>query len=132
MTDDPGGSHYAGAAEAEAECGSKPVVTIPATVLPGNFAGVKWNSCCHQHRAALDAAGIPWRADGDAGSQWIPVSERLPPPGIDVLVSVDGWLDIGYVAVEDYELGWHWELRESLEDDSKVTHWIPAPEGPVS
>ena len=46
-------------AEREAMDSNGPVV-VPATVLPGNFAGVKWNSCCRRYRKALDKAGIKW------------------------------------------------------------------------
>ena len=128
MTDYPDGSHYAVAAEAE--CGSKPVVTIPSTVLPGNFAGVRWNSCCFQHRTALDAAGIPWRADGDAGSQWIPVSERMPEEDVRVLVSSSG----RYFVAECFR-GDFWETHNSgiaMVDRcvTGVTHWMPLPEPP--
>lgn len=40
-------------------------VEVPATVTAGNFAQIKWNSCCRQHRKALDKAGIKWKASSD-------------------------------------------------------------------
>lgn len=43
-------------------------LVVPATVVPGNFAGVRWNSCCRQYRNVLDKAGIKW------------VSEAAPEP----------------------------------------------------
>jgi hypothetical protein len=65
---------------------------------------------------------------GECGG-WITVSERLPPPGIEVLVAVkDLGMDIGYVAVEDHELGWHWEFNASF--DGHATHWMPLPSCP--
>lgn len=42
-------------------------VALPPTVLPGNFAGIRWNQCCRQHRHALDAAGIAWQPQGEDG-----------------------------------------------------------------
>lgn len=39
---------------------NKPVA-VPRTIgTPGNFAQIKWNSCCFQHRAALNSAGVVW------------------------------------------------------------------------
>jgi hypothetical protein len=38
-------------------------LVVPALTLAGNFAGIRWNSCCRQHRAALNAAGIEWAED---------------------------------------------------------------------
>ena len=38
-------------------------LVVPALTLAGNFAGIRWNSCCRQHRAALNAAGIEWVED---------------------------------------------------------------------
>jgi len=43
--------------------GSHGAVIVPGQILPGNFAGIKWNQCCRQHRDALDKAGIAWEAD---------------------------------------------------------------------
>ena len=36
------------------------VVVVPQTVTAGNFAGIRWNSCCRQHRMAMDNAGVRW------------------------------------------------------------------------
>jgi hypothetical protein len=41
---------------------AEPVV-VPSTAMPGNFAGIKWNSCCFQHRKALDKAGVKWTTE---------------------------------------------------------------------
>jgi hypothetical protein len=36
------------------------VVVVPQTVTAGNFAGIRWTSCCRQHRMAMDSAGVRW------------------------------------------------------------------------
>lgn len=42
--------------------GTQEAVLVPAVFpTPGNFAQIKWNSCCRQHRAALFNAGLKWR-----------------------------------------------------------------------
>jgi hypothetical protein len=46
-----------------ASLGSRGAVIVPGQILPGNFAGIKWNQCCRQHRDALNKAGIAWEAD---------------------------------------------------------------------
>ena len=65
-----------------------------------------------------------------AMSQWIPVSERLPEDGVDVLVSwgtPEGELLIAH---------WRADEREWFDDEGKrvpavgVTHWMPLPEPP--
>lgn len=76
---------------------------------------------------------------------WILCSERLPEPGVDVLVSngskilmasridinsfllpVSGWIPSGITgSPEDYE----WDFWTS-EGQVKITHWMPLPELP--
>jgi hypothetical protein len=59
--------------------------------------------------------------------QWIPVSERLPEPSMDILV-VD---KDGFVTEANYSL----ELQEFITDDGHairdVTHWMPLPSPPT-
>ena len=55
---------HGGAEPSPASAGSHGIpLVVPALTLAGNFAGIKWNSCCRQHRAALNAAGIKWVED---------------------------------------------------------------------
>jgi hypothetical protein len=58
---------------------------------------------------------------------WIPVTERLPEDGVDVLIANKKNGTIG--------IGWYWEDKLVFIGDNNVhgagiTHWIPLPEGP--
>lgn len=60
------------------------------------------------------------------GSQWIPVSERMPDDGDKVLCRwEDGWMYVGYW------LGGEWmNSVHSRMNMQNVTHWMPLPEAP--
>ncbi len=56
---------------------------------------------------------------------WIPVEERLPGKGNDVLVTYDtGAQGVDFI---DSDGDWFWEDRE---EGIEVTHWMPMPEAP--
>jgi hypothetical protein len=61
---------------------------------------------------------------------WIPVTERLPPVGVEVCVVGESDYDIGYIAVEDHAIGWFWECRLYASDF--VTHWMALPAPPTT
>jgi len=70
---------------------------------------------------------------------WINANERVPEPGIPVLV-VDAWGNMAVAYVKRYEMSdgdWlhYWKLCVTgghAEDDDcdNVTHWHPLPEPP--
>jgi hypothetical protein len=67
------------------------------------------------------------------GRRWIPVSERLPEPGQQVLAAIPPrvWNEENQAIIEtlDYEQ----ESFYSWKDDEwqkRVTHWMPLPEPP--
>lgn len=65
--------------------------------------------------------------------RWIPVTERLPEPYVDVLLIVNGKVDnVTLIDAEeigsfDKSEGWILEMWPEWEDP-KVTHWMPLPE----
>lgn len=55
--------------------------------------------------------------------QWIPVTERLPQKGVDVLVTYpDRHINMGTAGYDDW-------IDEDFED-GLVTHWMPLPPAP--
>lgn len=71
-----------------------------------------------------DAAALVTKLAGDAAveREWIPVTERLPEPGVDVLAAYrDRHINMG-TAGDDW-------LEEDIEY-CYITHWMPLPEPP--
>jgi hypothetical protein len=59
--------------------------------------------------------------------QWIPVSERLPEPGMPVLCAMPS----GSVEVmRKREYAGFWEWWDGDIDEIAVTHWMPLPQPP--
>lgn len=56
--------------------------------------------------------------------QWIPVSERLPPGDVRVLIWCGNFVD---VATLNWKYGWMYDDYGS----PKPTHWMPLPEPPA-
>lgn len=61
-------------------------------------------------------------ANGVVVREWIPVTERLPEVGADILVCHKN----GFVATNAW-LGTHWWFKD---DKNTITHWMPLPEPP--
>ena len=56
-------------------------------------------------------------------TRWIPVTERLPDVGVDILAYYrDQHINMGSWGSDDW-------LEEDVED-GYITHWMPLPEGP--
>ena len=85
---------------------------------------------CYTHRAAdhLIANGVTFATDTNAGSKWISVEDRLPEPGVVVLVySKLGCTYFSYI------LRYHLEGRPFAIEYSggwEITHWMPMPVPP--
>lgn len=84
--------------------------------------------------AALDAAfDLMQERDG-----WIPVSERLPPEGVDVLVLHDYGQIVGNPAHRDCGKRYGYQITSrygngflsDLLETGRVTHWMPLPDAP--
>ena len=106
-------------------------ITIPATKPAGNFAGIRWNTCCRQHRDALDAAGIAWQADGnDAGSPWRHFRDDVPARNTLCLVyneNTDGDFDF-FVAQWNGDV---WVTEGGIRiAGPMLPYWTPLPEPP--
>lgn len=66
-----------------------------------------------------------WIDDAPTINQWIPVSERLPEVGQDVIISVaNGYLTWGCL----YDVGYYWSCLYSLIPKDRVIAWMPLPE----
>jgi len=106
-------------------------ITIPATKLAGNFAGIRWNTCCRQHRDALDAAGIAWQPDGDdAKSPWRHMSDDVPAKHGIYLVCTDNTDgDVDYFVAQ-----WNGDVWVTTGDlrfpGAVLPYWMPLPEPP--
>ena len=87
--------------------------------------------------AALEAAEKRI-AELEAAQRWIPVTERLPEDGNDVLVTYLGYTDkkpysddVAKWSLElnGYNGGWLWSLDDS-DVEVEITHWQPLPQPP--
>jgi hypothetical protein len=58
--------------------------------------------------------------------RWIPMTERLPDDGLEVLVTADGWMRIAYRTITD---GWRIVGHGKLDTARQPTHWMPLPWG---
>lgn len=104
---------------------------VPATKPAGNFAGIRWNHCCRQHRDALDKAGIAWQADGDdAGSPWRHVSDEVPAINTLCLIyseNTDSDFDF-FVAQWNGDV---WVTQGGIRfAGAMLPYWMPLPEPP--
>lgn len=55
--------------------------------------------------------------------RWIPVEERLPFMGEEVLVTADGWMRIAYWGLN----GWAMTGMGRLDTTKPPSHWMPLP-----
>lgn len=82
----------------------------------------------------LIARGVTFATDNNVGSNWIPVTERLPELE-NYIYSEDVMF---YLAHDDIRIGYinfesgRWKCRESRQifDKDLVTHWMPLPNLP--
>lgn len=76
-----------------------------------------------------DAGSAPMR--GSVANGWIPVTERLPDAGVDVLIwsPIDPQFTRFCVAAMDRINGQH--LWTSEYGDEMPTHWMPLPAPPL-
>lgn len=72
----------------------------------------------------------------EKGPQWISVEDRLPEPGVPVLVNYIGTDELphadGVVAWTDWgALWWEGSLADSEDEVAvPITHWMPMPDAP--
>ncbi|PLD39003.1 hypothetical protein B6I53_22065 [Klebsiella pneumoniae] len=87
-----------------------------------------WNAC----RAAMLAAALqsPGSEPATVPGTWIPVSERLPEAGGDMIVFTDGIVMSGVSYAK--KKGFYIQALEYDDDEpvDSVTHWMPLPAGP--
>lgn len=84
--------------------------------------------------AAAGNRAVYERGKSDAAPEWIPVTERLPDFGVDVLANDDGGTVLilcrGSNPFDRDPEKWRWEAEEFSLEPSEVTHWMPVPEPP--
>ena len=106
-------------------------------VLESTESAIYWNSedkgFIQKIADHLIANGVTFAKDTNVPS-WIPVSERLPTPYVNVITCRRDFLaretTIGneYITIRDNEIpSWSQDYRTWK---SKVTHWMPLPEPP--
>lgn len=87
-----------------------------------------WNAC----RAAMLAAApqSPGSEPATVPGKWIPVSERLPEAGGDMIVFTDGIVMSGVSYAK--KKGFYIQALEYDDDEpvDSVTHWMPLPAAP--
>lgn len=69
-----------------------------------------------------------WNDAVEAIPRWIPVEERLPEDGKNVLIFVSTMSSWWHVEV-DWRTGNSWH-NNAETDWNKITHWMPLPEPP--
>ena len=75
----------------------------------------------------LIANGVTFATDNNVGGKWIPVTERLPERGVEVLVC-DTRED--YVSIWEHMGDGLWFGNEVIWATEDITHWMPLPEPP--
>lgn len=68
------------------------------------------------------ARGVTFATDNNVGSNWIPVTERLPERGQEVIVYSGGVLKPEVYA-------WYF-LDKDYDNWARITHWMPLPDAP--
>lgn len=71
--------------------------------------------------------GVTFADDNNVGDKWVPVSERLPGDGQDILLydSVFDVTDLGTYYGKGKVLGAHWIVNGKSCPISDYTHWMP-------
>ena len=97
------------------------------------FDGISYAEQLAMEADFLLENGVTFAKDTNVPS-WIPVSERLPTPYVDVITCRRDFLARGttigkeYITIRDNEIpSWSQDYRTWK---SKVTHWMPLPEPP--
>lgn len=66
--------------------------------------------------------------EAEEAERWIPVTERLPAYGEDVLISIGGYCNVGYVVPVNEEERYNWYFSGWYHSPNDVTAWMPLPE----
>ena len=64
----------------------------------------------------------------DVVPRWIPITERLPAYGEDVILSMSGDYGIGYLVPTHDKRGYEWYHSGWFYDLDEVDAWMPLPE----
>ena len=96
----------------------------------------KQKNCCPRFnkviRNALEEAYAHGETEAEARfhaqQRWIPCSERLPAYGEDVLISIGGYCNVGYIVSVNEEEQYNWYFSGWYHLPNDVDAWMPLPE----
>lgn len=63
--------------------------------------------------------------------RWIPVSERLPKDGSDILAYYDNKIETRIIPCNYYKGEWYDCIFDTERVFKYITHWMPLPEPPI-
>lgn len=94
------------------------------------------NKCCPRYnrviQQTLDDAYMHGETEAEARfhaqQRWIPCSERLPAYGEDVLISIGGYCNVGYIVSVNEEEQYNWYFSGWYHLPNDVDAWMPLPE----
>ncbi len=114
---------------------------VAPALLPCPFCGAApvlqpWDEVVCENDQCRVVAAAAGRTDAEAVAAWnrrdpgwVPVTDRLPEDGVDVLaVDCEGYTGIGSFRRQPYSR-WAWRSTGLPAED--VTHWQPLPEPPA-
>lgn len=68
------------------------------------------------------------KRDAQPELRWIPCRERLPAYGEDVLISIDGYCNVGHIVSVNEEEQYNWYFSGWYHLPNDVDAWMPLPE----
>jgi hypothetical protein len=87
--------------------------------------GISSVACDLQEEAIRSIENLP---PAQPEQRWIPVTERLPAYGEDVLISIGGYCNVGHIVSVNEEEQYNWYFSGWYHLPNDVDAWMPLPE----